>query len=434
MLALHLSDIHFRHPQCGGIDPERVYRAELAQHAAEQVARLGPVSAIFVTGDIAYRGLPEEYEAASAWFDEIAVKVGCRPDDIYVVPGNHDVDRTAFSDRQVRLTVEAVAQATTENGRERALMDTLHDPESAKNLFASIEAYNAFAAQYDCNVHSRRPYWERYFPLTEGAALYVRGLTSTFISGIAGTDDRRSLYLSALQTGIEPLDGVINLAMLHHPLDWFSDMDSAEPRLLGRPGVVLCGHKHAQWLQGHNGGALFVRAGSVNPERDGLLWAPAYNFIEFNVEEQDNRRDVRVRTWQYDYQAQGEAFRLRTHRLDGLVQDYFDHRVTLRGEWRPKGKIGHAIEVNADAPADCASINDIEESVMAAPQTRQINRRFWRLAHSERRSIMVGLGKWPPDTPVENEYAVFRAAIVALAKEQKLGALDEAIQIAEQEE
>ena len=71
---------------------------------------------------------------------------------------------------------------------------------------------------------------------------------------------------------------------------------------------------------------------------------------------------------------------------------------------------------------------------MAAPQTRQLNRRFWRLAHSQRRDIMVGLGKWPSNTPVEDERNNFREAILALAKEQKLDALDEAIRNAEQED
>src|SRR5690242_3685104 len=71
MLLLHISDIHFRHPECTtGMDPELPYRTMLVQDARRLSAELGPIDAILVTGDIAYHALPLEYKAAYEWLGQ----------------------------------------------------------------------------------------------------------------------------------------------------------------------------------------------------------------------------------------------------------------------------------------------------------------------------------------------------------------------------
>jgi len=66
MLLLHISDIHFRAPDYldPNLDPDRPYRTRLVQDVRAQVANLGPVGAILIGGDIAFRGAPEEYQVA----------------------------------------------------------------------------------------------------------------------------------------------------------------------------------------------------------------------------------------------------------------------------------------------------------------------------------------------------------------------------------
>ncbi len=91
MLLLHLSDIHFKYPQCAGnSDPELMFRDAMLQDISAEGKKHGDVDAILVTGDIANRGHPEEYKAARSWFMEVANAAGCREERIYVVPGNHE--------------------------------------------------------------------------------------------------------------------------------------------------------------------------------------------------------------------------------------------------------------------------------------------------------------------------------------------------------
>src|SRR5262245_12790591 len=88
---LHLSDLHFRGPWAVG-DAHRI-RAQVQQELAE---RGDPKpDALFVTGDLAWTGHPEEYADAAIWLRDTAFALDLEPSRVFVVPGNHDVDRQA---------------------------------------------------------------------------------------------------------------------------------------------------------------------------------------------------------------------------------------------------------------------------------------------------------------------------------------------------
>ena len=88
MLLLHVSDIHFRAPDClqPDLDPDRPYRTRLLQDVRANVAKLGRVGAILIGGDIAFKGAPEEYQTAMAWIQEVVVAAGCRMERVFVDP------------------------------------------------------------------------------------------------------------------------------------------------------------------------------------------------------------------------------------------------------------------------------------------------------------------------------------------------------------
>ena len=79
MLLLHIADIHFRAPDClkPDTDPDLVYRTRLIQDLRVQVRDLGPVGAILIGGDIAFKGAPDEYAAAMEWIRQLWAVAGC---------------------------------------------------------------------------------------------------------------------------------------------------------------------------------------------------------------------------------------------------------------------------------------------------------------------------------------------------------------------
>jgi hypothetical protein len=95
MLMLHISDIHFRSPECLDqlTDPHTSIRTRMIRDLARQVEVLGDVGAILVGGDIAFKADPAEYETARTWIAQLAQISGCPKERIFVIPGNHDVDR-----------------------------------------------------------------------------------------------------------------------------------------------------------------------------------------------------------------------------------------------------------------------------------------------------------------------------------------------------
>jgi 3',5'-cyclic AMP phosphodiesterase CpdA len=120
MLLLNISDIHFRHPICNSaMDPDRPYRTRLVQDVRDRTATWGNVDAILVGGDIAFAGAAEEYEAAYQWLKELAEACACPLEWIFVIPGNHDVDRRVIQNNlSCRNSLHAVATANASD-RER---------------------------------------------------------------------------------------------------------------------------------------------------------------------------------------------------------------------------------------------------------------------------------------------------------------------------
>lgn len=197
------------------------------------------MEAIFVSGDIAYKGDSLEYDAALTWLKELAAGTGCPLGRIFVIPGNHDIDRSVSSNAPaVRNAQSAIANAPNDK-RERELRTQIDDQETGSALFKPLAAYNEFAKLFSCQVYSPdRLYWKQDLPLEDGVHLRVHGLTSTLLSGANGGDDNReSLYLSPLQTVLDPVDDIVNLVMRHHPPDWFMDQDEVDDAVHTRAAI-----------------------------------------------------------------------------------------------------------------------------------------------------------------------------------------------------
>src|SRR5262245_5137561 len=98
MLLLHLSDIHFKHNEIGQPDdPNRALRNDMVQDVRKMRGQLGiAADGVLISGDVAFAGKASEYEFAYKWLEtELCPSAGCQIENVFIVPGNHDVDRTA---------------------------------------------------------------------------------------------------------------------------------------------------------------------------------------------------------------------------------------------------------------------------------------------------------------------------------------------------
>ena len=140
MLILHLSDIHFREPECTTpeLDENRHVRTRLMQDARRRCKALGGLDAILVGGDIAFKGHPAEYEAAHAWLVDLADQCGCPVERIYVIPGNHDIDRGAIARSQATQNTHRAIREAASHSRKNVLLAQLRDADAGRALFTPL--------------------------------------------------------------------------------------------------------------------------------------------------------------------------------------------------------------------------------------------------------------------------------------------------------
>ena len=95
---LHLSDLHAR----AGRESEPWRRRRVLGPAWETnldaILEDGPIDLVCFTGDAADWGKREEFAEADEFLAALLDRLGLPRDGLFVVPGNHDVDRSIHPD------------------------------------------------------------------------------------------------------------------------------------------------------------------------------------------------------------------------------------------------------------------------------------------------------------------------------------------------
>ena len=439
LLLLHLSDIHFQEPYCLNLerDQDHPIRTAMLNDIRDMVRGLGAIDAILVSGDIAYKGHSEEYRVASEWLASVANAADCPQTRIYTVPGNHDVDRRIAGGRSVLATRGLISQCESGGHRDKELYDTLLDRQSGPELFTPMAKYNMFAAPYECDLNRERPSWIEKLPLAPGWTLKMHGLTTTFLSG-PDNDKKGELYLGALQRSFSPDDGIVHLAMMHHPPDWLEDEDDLDDALWEYCALQLLGHKHRQrYRTGDHG--VRLAAAAVNPDRREVGWKPGYNIIRLQIVHEDERDTLQIESHLRIWQENPDNFVAKKNTDSG---DVFSHMVTLRRSplsysatnTKPPAAtksnvVERVVASSAATPVDDEQIiaDDIVEAAEEHMHQRDIVFHFWALTPSQRRKIKQDLDLLEPDDDTLPEPMRYRRAFERARKFERITDLETAI-------
>lgn len=446
MRLLHLSDIHFREPECLNADTDSnlPYRTVLERDVVDHCISDGQsVGAILVGGDIAFKAHPQEYSTARGWLLKLAKLCGCPAERIYVIPGNHDVNRKVCSDSMaVSNAQEAVVAANGgEAVRERALRKQLGDPDTGRALFQPLAAYNDFAAAFGCNVFPNQPFWKDTIELAQGVTLRLYGLTSTLLSGLGERDDEPGrLYLSPLQTVLNHEDDVVNLVLCHHPPVWLLDRSEVEDKIHTRAKLQFFGHEHKQRCLRDPAFIRFL-AGAVNPDKMEPDWRPGYNLVDLKVTGTGADRALKVRALVRQHQPVPEMF---IPQMAGPNMPEWIHSISFaqRATFAPPfdkptaeppqshTKIADAVH---EATAKVATEAEKTEATMSAPTTKRLVFRFWGLTIGERRNIAIKLGLLKPEdfASLEPDHERYTRAFREAASRGLLAALASEIELIE---
>lgn len=320
---LHLSDIHMGHGAAvNRWDQKLVLQALLLDvKQVFQATDRRTLDAILVTGDIAYSGGVRscaEYPDAAMFLSSIATTVGLDTTAVFVIPGNHDVQRTADQNRSVRRLVHRLRAG------DEALDDVLANEEDRAWLATRQANFWAFARKFAplcleaeaSDVRSSQLWWSHR---TKGRGINVRfiGLNTALIASDESDFGRLQLGLSALGDSLlrpvlEPNELVV--ALSHHPLrgGWLADEKECNAWLCSRAHVHLFGHLHEPDTEeartGAGGHFVRVSAGATHGDdaSPGTPSGHGYN-VAAVVRMSDNGFGLRI--WPRRWSDRHKAFR-----------------------------------------------------------------------------------------------------------------------------
>jgi predicted MPP superfamily phosphohydrolase len=185
---LHLSDLHFRSSQT--YDRNIVLKT-LLEDIAQRVRNdsLQP-DFIVISGDIAFSSRPEEYNLATKFLDDLLKTTNLPKERLFLVPGNHDVDRNAISPLTAKV-------ASLLNSRD-AVHDLLSHKEDRGSMFRRFHHYQEFVNKYfgkECPSFDNTHYfYTQRIPITN-LNIVVLGLNSSWLA--ASDEDRHRLVLGS---------------------------------------------------------------------------------------------------------------------------------------------------------------------------------------------------------------------------------------------
>jgi calcineurin-like phosphoesterase family protein len=273
---LHLSDLHFR--QRDVYESEVVLAALLRDIQPLLGEEFTPIDLVFVTGDIAFAGRPEEYGLAEAFFERLLRTLSLQRARLFVVPGNHDVDRSLVGPATY-LTDAILRDIHGPVDCRRMVAEVLTDDDSRRLVMRRLRGYEAFVNSYFPADHLRfgdSAYFYSKIVEVDGVSIAIYGLNSAWLS--ASDADRGRLILGERQVreAVAQTDGMpLRIALLHHPLEWFADFDrnQIEQYLVQNSDFVLHGHRHWQAFRQEKrpGAELCVFASGAGYEGRDLL-------------------------------------------------------------------------------------------------------------------------------------------------------------------
>lgn len=406
MLLLHLSDIHFRRGVMGtAMDPDLTLRNEIVLDVEKQSGQLGKVDAVLLSGDIAYGGHSEEYQFALHWLERLCSVCGCSPSNVFMCPGNHDVNRTTVSKSRLISALHLQIKAAEDDlTHDNLLRDLLTAPDSGPLLYEPIANYNLFAQSTFCDISPPdRTIATRDLILNDGSTLRLSGFNSALISST--TDVRGQLAVDPACYQLIREQGVEHLVMCHHPFEWLRGGPRLRDHLNDLARLQLFGHEHTNRIE-LNRDYVRLAAGAVHPDRAEPEWEPGYNIINLQVVGTGTDRQLEVRVHVRVWQVAPGLFRAKLDRHEDPV---FRSTIPLNPWTPPPPQAIESLELNAEpvtANVETGSPNPRGSDPMKT--LRDISVSFFKLTLSQKSEIAGRLGLLEEEDVNLPDYERFR--------------------------
>ncbi|AVQ13049.1 Calcineurin-like phosphoesterase family protein [Leptospira santarosai] len=418
MILVHLSDLHFKKNETGKAFDYYVHlRNELLKDLTEMCEELNePASAILISGDLTFSGQIEEFEFAESWLNELCSSCKTEFENIFIVPGNHDVDRKITGDLVIQSLHQQIKSQNGHSLNDRIAL-YLRDNTASQLLYKSLGNYNNFSAKFFCDLlPPNRTIAKRDLILNDGSTLRLHGLNSSFVSSAA--DKKEDLFVDPNAFQIVKELGIENLVICHHPYNWIRDGEKLREHLDDVAILQLFGHEHNNRIRFYRDNVT-LHASAGHPELLEQSWEPGYNILSLNVDNIGDKRvldvKVHVRVWQ---QNPGK-FRAKEDKNDV----YFHHTIQL-ANWESKIK-SEMVRFPEKEEGNLRQVSDVQAEVFfnssdsSMNSLRTIALRFFELTLSKRLAIAGKFNLFEDEDVDQPDYEKFRRVLLR-AKERGL--------------
>lgn len=417
MNLIHLSDIHF-HKGSGGVwDLDKDLRHQLEVDLSRVVDQVGSVDAVLVTGDIAFSADRRQFDTAIEWLDAVAEISRCPRENIWVAPGNHDVDRSIAGSMRISVARDAL------RNQRQTVDEALSDSDYAGTFFEALKEYNHFAANYSCQIGPEQPVWHASLPLGDSIELVLCGLNTTLVSGPEDHESTGRMLVGPILQFLPSHPGRVYLTLAHHPLPWMLDHAEVHGDLQARVAIQLFGHTHSQVVD-RIGNSLRIVAGATHPSRNESGWLPRYNVLQLGVGSTTGERWLDVALHSRVWKPARRCFGPCTDRVDtpperfrlGLPLMSPVHSRPAGGS--PSGARSDSGATVAVAPPEVISDCPTQRRPAVDPY-RALVRRFLKLPVHFRYRVLVDEGLLPEDSEPPAPSNPEWASALSAAREDK---------------
>lgn len=301
---LLLSDIHFIHCE----DDENVYRSlETAFiEAMDEIRDSGGVNQILICGDIANKGLDEEYAKAEEFLHDVFEHLECdeKQTQVYVVPGNHDIDREI--NKEDRLALRSTLLDLSKS--DEFICDAKHNnTDTLKLIYSPFRAFHKFANTHSSldgiaeGIFTEAPNFndkgfrkEVELGIVDDYIIKLHCLNSALFCDKNDVNDpdnikygEHKLHIPKYAYNPDTPRTTVNISMMHHPHKWFYNERELNQEFDKKFKLQIYGHVHTQSIYQADEGTSPVKLqlGSLQPGKggDSKQYPPVYNILELDI-------------------------------------------------------------------------------------------------------------------------------------------------------
>ncbi len=246
---LHLSDLHLRADTA--YDANIVLPKLLEYLANELPALFRNIDFVFFTGDTAYYGRRDDYAQAVRFFDELLATVKLQKDRLFIVPGNHDIDRGRIGEPAKALSEHITAPRLSIEEMRSRVGGIFADSSARQMILERQKEFHEFVTAYlsqDLKWADNYRYFSTLIPFGP-IEIAIYGLNSALLCASDNDNGRLLLGERQVRAATEIGQGKqLRIGLMHHPTEWLHQLDRAdcEPLLRNSCDFLLHGHLHEQ--------------------------------------------------------------------------------------------------------------------------------------------------------------------------------------------